>query len=207
MASVPTIYYFDVKARAEPLKVALAGKGIAYKLENISLEAVKNLEEYPFGQAPRYKDESVDLVQTNAILRHIGRKYNMYGQGLEQQADIDVLLEGIQDFIPKIYQALVVNKDESSKADFWANHGDPSSKQSKTAGAHFAYLDAYIRRSQGSYAVGDSFTIADAALFSFLHNVIQPTFGDKLAASYPDLQAHSKRIAELPVLKSYLESG
>ena len=74
MASAPTIYYFDVKARAEPLKVALSGKGIPYKVEHISLEQVKNLEEYPFSQAPRYKDDSVDLVQTNAILRHIGRK-------------------------------------------------------------------------------------------------------------------------------------
>ena len=74
MSSTPTIYYFDVKARAEPLKVALSGKDIPYKVDHISLEQVKNLEEYPFGQAPRYKDDSVDLVQTNAILRHIGRK-------------------------------------------------------------------------------------------------------------------------------------
>lgn len=74
MASAPTLYYFDVKARAEPLKVALSGAGIAYKLEKISLDQAKNLEEYPFGQAPRFTDENVDLVQTNAILRHIGRK-------------------------------------------------------------------------------------------------------------------------------------
>lgn len=72
--SCPTIYYFNVKARAEPFKVALTAKGVAFKVETISREQAKNLEEYPFGQAPRYKDETVDLVQSNAILRHIGRK-------------------------------------------------------------------------------------------------------------------------------------
>ena len=74
MASTPTIFYFNVKARAEPLKVALAVKGIAYKVDTISPEQAKNLNEYPFGQAPRFKDDVVDLVQSNAILRHIGRR-------------------------------------------------------------------------------------------------------------------------------------
>ena len=74
MASTPTIYYFDVKARAEPLKIALSVKGITYNYEIVKAEQVKNLDDFPFGQAPRYKDDTVDLVQTNAILRHIGRK-------------------------------------------------------------------------------------------------------------------------------------
>ena len=74
MASNPTIYYFDVKARAEPLKIALSAKGVTYNYEVVKPEQVKNLDEFPFGQAPRYKDDSVDLVQTNAILRHIGRR-------------------------------------------------------------------------------------------------------------------------------------
>ena len=78
--------------------------------------------------------------------------------------------------------------------------------QGKTGGAHLSYLDAYIKRSQGSYAVGDSFTIADAALFSFLHNVIQLIFGHELAASYPDLLAYARRVAQLPALSSYLSS-
>lgn len=59
-------------------------------------------------------------------------RHNLYGQGLEQYADIDMLLEAIQDFIPKIHHALVINKDENSKSEFWASHGDPSSKQAST---------------------------------------------------------------------------
>lgn len=74
--------------------------------------------------------------------------------------------------------------------------------QGKTGGAHFSYLDAFVKKSQGSYAVGSSFTIADAALFCFL-DLTQPALDDKLDAAYPDLQAYYKRIAELPELQSY----
>ena len=70
----PTIFYFDVKARAEPLKVALSLKNVQYDYQVVPRESIKNFEEYPFGQAPRYKDDTIDMVQSNAILRHIGRK-------------------------------------------------------------------------------------------------------------------------------------
>ncbi|KAK9818804.1 hypothetical protein WJX74_002063 [Apatococcus lobatus] len=205
MTSTPTIYYFKVKARAEPLKVALSVRGIAYHVETISNEQAKNLEDYPFGQAPRYKDESVDLVQTNAILRHIGRKHDLYGSSLEQQAHIDVLVEGVQDILLKTFMAVVIKKDEESKSEFWAAHGDPSSKEGKTGGAHFSYLDAFIKKSQGSYAVGNTFTIADAALFCFL-DIAQPALADKLSSTYPDLLAYYKQIAGLPAVQRYLSS-
>ena len=78
--------------------------------------------------------------------------------------------------------------------------------QGKAGGAHFSFIDTFINNRQGSYAVGNTFTIADAALFSFLHNVIQPTYGNKLSASYPDLVAYINCIAELPSLRSYLSS-
>ena len=68
---------------------------------------------------------------------------------------------------------------------------------------HFAYLDAFVKKSQGSYAVGNSFTIADAALFSYL-DLVQPALTDRLAAAYPELLAYYKRITELPALQGYL---
>ncbi|KAK9832562.1 hypothetical protein WJX84_000906 [Apatococcus fuscideae] len=104
--------------------------------------------------------------------------------------------------------AIVIKKDEESESEFWATHGGPSSRQGKAGGAHFSYLDAFIKKSQGSYAVGDTFTIADAAyaaLFCFL-DIAQPAFTDKLSSTYPDLLAYYKRIAGLPALQEYLIS-
>lgn len=74
---------------------------------------------------------------------------------------------------------------------------------------HFSYLDSFLKKNKGSYAVGDSFTIADAALFSLLQVMQMPqvALADKLTASYPDLMAYTKRITELPILKGYISSS
>ena len=81
--------------------------------------------------------------------------------------------------------------------------------QGKTGGVHFSYLDSFIQKTPGSYAVGNLFTIADAALFSLMQVMQMPqvALADKLNASYPDLMAYTMQIAELPALKSYITSS
>ncbi|KAK9857206.1 hypothetical protein WJX84_008036 [Apatococcus fuscideae] len=157
----PTIFYFDVKARAEPLKVALSLKNVQYDYQVVPWESIKNFEEYPFGQAPRYKDDTIDMVQSNAILRHIGRKYGLYGQGLEQQAEIDMIVDGVDDLTVKTYKPTLIDKSEESQSAYWATHGEPSSKKEKNGGAHWALLDAVIKRNKGAYATAGVTTHSD----------------------------------------------
>lgn len=40
-------------------------------------------------QVPRYCDGEVDICQSEAILRYLGRKHNMYGKGIAEAAAID----------------------------------------------------------------------------------------------------------------------
>jgi len=55
-----------------------------------------DLEHYPCAQCPRFKDEDVDMVQSNSIMRHIGRKHGMYGTGLAEAAQIDMILDAVE---------------------------------------------------------------------------------------------------------------
>lgn len=59
----------------------------------------------------RYVDDEVDMVQSNAILRHIGRKYGMMGSNEKEHCLIDMALEGVESLRAKylglIYQALM----------------------------------------------------------------------------------------------------
>ena len=77
--------------------------------------------------------------------------------------------------------------------------------QEKNGGAHWALLDAVIKRNKGAYATGESPTIADAALFCLIQ-IALPVFEEKLTAAYPDLLAYYKRIAKLPTLQAYLNA-
>lgn len=45
----------------------------------------------------RYVDEDGDVCQSNAILRHIGRKHGLMGASLAEASAIDMLVDGVED--------------------------------------------------------------------------------------------------------------
>lgn len=49
----------------------------------------------PFGQTPRYTPAGgkKPIVQTYAIMRHLGREYGLYGPDEETLVDTDMLME------------------------------------------------------------------------------------------------------------------
>jgi hypothetical protein len=57
----------------------------------------------------RYVDDEVDMVQSNAILRHIGRKYGLMGSTEKEHSVIDMAMEGVESlrmkYLGLIYQA------------------------------------------------------------------------------------------------------
>ena len=58
-----------------------------------------------FPNLPWYTDDNVKLTQSNAIVRHIGRKYNLYGKDKSEASKIDMLIDtasDIQNAIVKI---------------------------------------------------------------------------------------------------------
>ena len=51
--SGPIIYYFPIRGRAEPLRLALASQGVEFKEED-GRESLKDLSKFQFGQARFY---------------------------------------------------------------------------------------------------------------------------------------------------------
>ena len=52
---------------------------------------------YLHGQVPRLVDGEVAVLQSLAILRHVGRKHGLYGKSDADAARIDSLLDGLED--------------------------------------------------------------------------------------------------------------
>ena len=46
---------------------------------------------------PVLYDDGFQVVQSNAILRHLGRKYNLYGSNLQEAARLDFVNDGVED--------------------------------------------------------------------------------------------------------------
>ena len=50
-----------------------------------------------FPNLPWYIDGDVKLTQSNAIVRHIGRKHNLYGKNADEASEIDMLIDTAAD--------------------------------------------------------------------------------------------------------------
>ena len=65
-----------------------------------------------FKQLPCLRDGALELPQTGAMIRHLGRKLNLYGSGLEEQAMIDMLHEGYIDMREKLVETVLFTADK-----------------------------------------------------------------------------------------------
>uniref|UniRef100_A0A8C2GDJ2 Glutathione S-transferase n=1 Tax=Cyprinus carpio TaxID=7962 RepID=A0A8C2GDJ2_CYPCA len=64
-----------------------------------------------FGQLPKFEDGDLVLYQSNAILRHIGRKHGAYGKNDCEASLIDMMNDAVEDlrmkYIKLIYQEYI----------------------------------------------------------------------------------------------------
>jgi glutathione S-transferase len=148
------------------------------------------------------------MVQSNAIVRHLGRKHGMYGASLAEQAAVDQVVDGVEDIKAK-YLALIYKDSlsDEAKAAYWTAHADAATTAERNGGAHFTFLADFIKRTgEQGFAVGAKLTIADIMLFDIVGMHIR-IFDDQFTAAYPSLTALHTSVAGVPGIASYLASG
>ncbi|KAL4858591.1 Glutathione S-transferase P [Chlorella vulgaris] len=199
------VYYFPMRGRGEPIRVALAAKGVEFEHAGVDYAEMKSdLTKYKFNQCPRLVDDDVDVCQSNAVLRHVGRKYDMYGKGLKEAAAVDEVVDGVEDLKAK-YLALIYQDElaDAAKQSFWDTHCDPASINKRNSGIHLAYISK-LAAPGTTWLVSDELSIADIVVWD-MYDLLARIFPDTLAAAYPDLAAHQAKLAAVPGVKAYLE--
>eukprot|EP00890_Picochlorum_soloecismus_P004668 jgi/Picsp_1/5201/NSC_02564-R1_glutathione s-transferase len=204
----PVLYYFDIRGRGEPVRLAMAALSVELEEKVVDYPNMKaNLEEYPCAQCPRFVDEDVDMVQSNAIMRHIARKYDLYGTSLVQKAAVDMVIDTVEALKLKHWTLIYVDEvSDEAKKNVWDAHFDPQSVNGRNGGAHMGYVKNMIQKygSEG-FAAGDSFTVADILVFD-MFDIFKRIYGDVLSATYPELQYHWDKIAQMPGIREYMAS-
>lgn len=204
------IHYFPIRGRVEVMKLLCAYAGEPSVLKVLNYEDQKtDLDAYPFGQSPRMVDGDIDMVQSNACIRHLARKFKLYGDSEADMCKVDVIIDGVEDlrmkYVPLIYGDRLAPE---AKAKYWATHGDKASAVGqRNGGAHFEYLARLLRKAGGDFFVGGKVTAADIAVYDIVHLHLRPTlFPDEMKAAYPELVAHHDRVEALNGIKEYLAS-
>jgi glutathione S-transferase len=165
----PKLYYFYGRGLGEAARFALGATGVewdnifirnrAQMLELLSADRLK-FQQLPLLEMP----DGSTSVQSGAILRHIGRAYNLYGASDAEANLIDNLVEGIKDFGGKC-PGWPTPEARAELAD------DVKALNEK----HFPrYLGAFEKQLQlngSGFLVGKGITIADTLLLRYIEEV------------------------------------
>lgn len=211
VAEKPSLTYFPIRGRGEPIRLVFAALKKELQEEPVDRGVLKgDRTHYPFGQVPRYRDDQVDMCQSNAILRHLGRKHGLYGRTDKDMCMVDMLLDGVEAIKLKYLNMIYGDRlSDESKEAFFRSHCDPETTAERNGGAHFQYLSDLISGNDASgsgFCVGSDLTIADIVVFDMVDMMLR-IYGDSFCHKMPKLCALHGKIASLEGIKTYIDSG
>lgn len=207
----PTYGYWNIIGLAEPARLALVAAGVdsvdirvdpgdmaAGTYRQTWLEAKKGLYDVlNFPNLPFYFDDKVALTQSDAILRHLGRKYDLMGDA-GQEHITDLALDEVKDYESSLAAASYGQGPDAVAA--WYENMPPKIAAWKTLLGTKEYL------------TGSKVSVADFKLYTFLCklNAIHEQLSDRGLSPPPksiaELDAYMKRIENIPAIKTYMES-
>lgn len=148
-----------------------------------------------FPNLPYLLDGDVALSQSNTILKHIGRKYDLLGDPSVAHI-VDLVLDQTADF-------------DGQSTGLSYSQGLPGLK---------AYCDGPLRGTLAQWArllggkpfmTGDKVTVADLKIYETLRKLrlIEQQVGTTALAEHPPLLQFIDRVEALPAMKAYLASS
>ena len=115
-----------------------------------------------------YTVDGETYSQSNAIVRHLGRKHSLYGASEHDSLRVDAILDGIDDIRRKYFMVVYSGMMQPGGLDaYWQKTCDPATIGGFNGGAHFEFLNRIFKKSQGNssgFAVGEQLTIAGEPL-------------------------------------------
>ncbi|XP_022105699.1 hematopoietic prostaglandin D synthase-like [Acanthaster planci] len=109
--------YFDFRGRAEVIRLLFAASGIEFEDVRIAIEDWSAMKQStPFGRLPLLEFDGIVLPEARAIANYVARETGLYGKSSQEQAQIDVVMEILQD-LQHSYFAAYIQKNEEAKED------------------------------------------------------------------------------------------
>jgi len=196
------LYYFNVRGRGEAIRQVFTLAKVPFEDRRLDMETWGSFkEETPFGQLPVLEVNGVKIANTNAILRYLGREFNLAGSDNLENAKLDSLgdllidaqlKEGIREFGPICLGFIKADKDEFFKL------------KTRPALAQVAsnYEKFLVENGGGPLAIG-KVTWVDILAAEFFSRFIEYGEPDALEA-YPHIVELIERIHNLPEIKEHI---
>lgn len=204
--------YFNVRGRGEAIRLALEDNRIPYEndiVENPQWKAIKKTGiadgSLPFGQLPRLTmNDGTAVVQSNAILRWIGRHHELYG---EEPYLADMIIDAVEDWRKLFSKLLYQDKLEKGKLEEYKAklNSEFNEETGGTKGGILSQYENILIRKESLFYGGNAPSVADYALFSLIENNM--CFIDDFFANFENLNRWFIRMNARVHLKAYIQAG
>ncbi|MBK7002043.1 MAG: glutathione S-transferase family protein [Rhodoferax sp.] len=193
--------YFDFHGgRAEPIRLALAIGGIAFEDHRFSFHEFSEVRKtVPFGQVPVLHVDGVQVTQSDAILRYVGKLAGLYPTDTYQALLCDEVAYVVEEAGVKLGPSFSMKGDELKAARIaLVNESMPK---------YLGWLQKQLMARGGEYFADNRLTVADLKVFVDVHGLNSgrldhvPT--DLVERIAPALNAHMQRIAQNPAVVAY----
>ncbi|XP_052601311.1 glutathione S-transferase-like [Peromyscus californicus insignis] len=201
MTGKPVLHYFNGRGRMESIRWLLAAAGVEFEEE--LFETREEFEKLIQGgalmyeQVPMVEIDGMNLVQTRAILRYIAAKYDLYGRNLQEQAWIDMYVEGLRDLSDMImFFPLSLPEEKEINLEYILQ---------RATTRFFPVYEKALRDHQQDFLVGSRLSWADVQLLEVIL-MVEECKANALAG-FPLLQEFKVRTSQIPTINRFLQPG
>ena len=193
--------YFDFHGgRAEPARLALIMGGIAFEDSRFGFADFAEVRKStPLGQVPTLHVDGVQVTQSDAITRYVGKLAGLYPLDAFQALLCDEVLDAVEDVNVKLGATFGLTGDALKDARTALVNG--------ALPLYLGWLQKQLLAHGGEYFADKRLTIADLKVFSFVQGLnagrLDHVPTDLVEKVAPALNAHMQRIAQTPAIAQY----
>jgi len=207
-ASTPILAYWDCRGLAAPIRLLLEYGGEGYENRTMQMSkpdwlAYKTSLGFDFPNLPYYQEGDLKLTQSMAIMRHVGRKFNLVGQTELESARADMITDQVMDYKGCLTD-LVYNAgfSEQLKQDWVEGKGNFAARGSLHG--RLTNLERFLVAGKGQWFAGKTLTFADFFAWELIdqHRLLFKGCLD----GFQELKRFMAEFESLPNIAKYLGS-
>ena len=193
--------YFDFHGgRGEPARLAMHIGNIAFEDYRFAFADFAEVRKStPFGQVPTLHVDGVQVTQSDAITRYVGKLAGLYPSDPFQALLCDEVMDVVEDANVKFGATFGMTGDALKEARTALVNGPIP--------MYLRWLQSQLQAHGGAYFCDGRLTIADLKVFAYVRGLNSgrqdhvPT--DLVQRIAPELNAHVQGIAQLPAVVQY----
>ncbi len=193
--------YFDFHGgRGEPARLAMHIGNIAFEDHRFaSADFAEVRKSTPFGQVPTLHVDGVQVTQSDAITRYVGKLAGLYPADAFQALLCDEVMDALEDANVKLGSTFGLTGEALKQARSALVNGPLT--------MYLGWLQSQLQAHGGQYFADNRLTIADLKVFAFVRGLTSghldhvPT--DLVEKVAPTVMAHMQRVAQTPAVAQY----